>query len=120
MPEALVEAEGEYEIEYEGQASRLQRAEELVGVQRTLEIAAPFIQIDPGVIQVLKADEVIRLSAEINGVPNKVLRSPEEMEAIQAAQAEQEQQARMLEAVGQAAAAGKDAATAQAALPAGA
>lgn len=117
MPEALVEAEGEYEIEYEGQAARLQRSEELVGIQRTMEIAMPFIELDPGVLQVLKADEVIRLSAEINGVPTKVLRTPEEFEALQAQQAQQAAQAQMLEMAGQAAAAGKDAAQAGAALP---
>lgn len=119
MPEALVEAEGEYEIEYEGQAARLQRSEELVGIQRTLEIAAPFAQLDPGVLQVLKADEVIRLSAEINGVPQKVLRTPEEFEAIQAEQARQAQAAMAIEQMGQVATAGRDAAQAEAALPAG-
>ena len=118
LPAVLAEAEGEYEITYESPAMRFQRSEELVGIQRTLEIAAPFAQADPSVLAIFKPDEVIRLAAEINGAPTDILRTPDEMEEIQAQQAQQAQQQQMMESMAQAAPAMKDMAQAQAALPA--
>jgi hypothetical protein len=118
LPPVLAEAEGEYEITYESPAMRFQRSEELVGIQRTLEIAAPFAQADPSVLAIFKPEEVIRLAAEINGAPTSILRTPEEMEEIQEQQAQQAQQQQMMEGMAQMAPAVKDMAQAQAALPA--
>ena len=94
MPEALMEVEGEIEIEYVSPLNRAQRAEEGVAIMRTLEAVAPLAQIDPGVMDIFKPDEIARELAEINGVPAKILRSKEEVMAIkeeqfQAAQAQQ-------------------------------
>ena len=115
LPQILVEAEGEYEISYESPATRFQRSEELVGVQRTLEMAAPFMQLDPNVMSIFKPEEIIRLAAEINGAPTDILRTPEEMEELVAQQQQQAQQQQMLEALSQAAPAVKDLSQAQAA-----
>ena len=115
LPQLLVEAEGDYEISYESPATRFQRSEELVGIQRTLEMAAPFAQMDPSVLGIFKADEVIRLAAEINGAPADILRTPEEMDEIHQAQQQQAQQQQMLEAMTQVAPAAKDLAQAQSA-----
>jgi hypothetical protein len=115
LPQILVEAEGEYEISYESPATRFQRSEELVGVQRTLEIAAPFMQLDPNIMSIFKPEEIIRLAAEINGAPTDILRTPDEMEELVAQQQQQAQQQQMLEALSQAAPAVKDLSQAQAA-----
>jgi hypothetical protein len=118
MPGVLAEAEGEYDITYESPAMRFQRSEELVGIQRTLEIAMPFAQADPSILSIFKPNEIIRLAAEINGAPSDILHSPEEMDEIAAQQAQQAQQQQMMEAMQQIAPAAKDLAQAQAALPA--
>jgi len=118
MPGILLEAEGEYEIGYESPAMRHQRSEELLGVQRTLEIAMPFAQADPSILGIFKPDKIIRLAAEINGAPVEILRTPDELEELQAAQAQQMQQQQLLEGLTQAAPAMKDMAQAQAAAPA--
>jgi hypothetical protein len=115
LPTALIEARGEYEIEYETDAMRFQRSGQLSGTDRTLERAMALAAFDPSAIRILKADEVIRLSAEIEGAPSKILRTPEELEEVEAAAAEAEQAQAQLEQGAQAAAAAKDLAQAQAA-----
>ena len=94
-PPELVEARGDYRIEYTSPATRAQRSGELVGITRTIEIAAPWINSDPRYLEVLDGEQVIRLSAEVNGVPAKVVRTPEQFAKIMEAQdeaARQEQQ----------------------------
>jgi hypothetical protein len=88
MPEALMEVEGEIEIEYVSPLNRAQRAEEGVAIMRTLEAVAPLAQIDPGVMDIFRPDEIARELAEINGVPAKILRSKEEVMAIKEGQAQ--------------------------------
>ena len=119
LPQVLVEAEGEYEVSYESPAMRFQRSEELVGIQRTGEMALPFAQADPSILAIFKPDEIIRLAVEINGAPIEILRTPEEMEEIQAAMAQQQQAQQQMEALTQMAPAAKDMAQAQAATPTG-
>lgn len=116
MPQALIEAGGEYEIVYDSPMSRMQRAEELVGVQRTMELLAPFAQIDPTVLDIFDRDELARLTAEVSGVPTPVLRSPEALRQLRADRAEQEQQAMMMQAAQPLAGAMKDVAQANALL----
>jgi len=112
MPPELVEAGGEYEIVYDSPMSRMQRAEELVGVQRTMELLAPFAQINPEVLDVFDPDALARLTAEVSGVPTPVLRSQETVDAIRAQRAEQEQMAMAVQAAQPIAGAMKDAAQA--------
>ena len=89
MPQALLEAEGEYKIEYESPATRYQRSEELMGLQRTMEVFAPVIQLQPSLIEGVKWEDALRAGLEINGVPSAWITSKEELEAIRAAAAEQ-------------------------------
>lgn len=113
LPPALLEAQGEYDIEYESPATRMQRVEELVGVQRTIEIMAPFVQVDPGALEIFKADEVARLAADIQGVPASVLNTPEELAEIRQARQEAVEQQEQQAALQPGAAALKDASEAQ-------
>jgi hypothetical protein len=116
MPEIMIEAGGEYEIVYDSPMSRMQRAEELVGVQRTMELLAPFAQIDPTVLDVFNKDELARLTAEVSGVPMPILRSPREVQQIREQRAAQEQEAMAIQAAQPLAGAMKDAAQASALL----
>lgn len=95
MPEALVEAGGEVQIEYVSPLNRAQRAEEGVAILRTLEAVTPLAQIDPSVMMIFKPTEIARELSEINGVPAKILRSEEEVEAMKMEQ-QQEMQAQQL------------------------
>lgn len=116
MPPIMIEAQGEYEIEYESPINRLQRAEEVTGISRTLEVAAPFAQIDPTVLDVFNGPEVVRLAAEVNGVPNKVLFTKEQVAEIQRQRAQQQAEQQAIEQAAPAATALRDVAQAQALL----
>jgi hypothetical protein len=113
-PDTFGQSGAGYAIEYTSELSRAQRAGEGVGILRTIEALAPLAQIDPGVLDVLDPDEMARTLAEINGVPPRAIRSPEDVAALkdQRAQAQQAQQA--LAAAPVAAGAAKDLAQAQA------
>lgn len=116
LPGLLAEAQGEYEIEYESPLNRLQRSEEVVGISRTLETVAPFAQIDPSIMNVFNGAEVARLAAEVNGVPQKVLRTEDEVEAMMDAEREAAAEQQAVEQAQPAATALKDVAQAQALL----
>lgn len=98
MPPELIEAAGEYRIEYTSPARKAQRASEGLAIQRTLESIIPLAQINPRVMQVFDEVEVARELAEINGVPAKVMRSPEAVAAMDEQQAGQAEAAALLEA----------------------
>ena len=94
MPDSLREAGGVVDIEYVSPLNRAQRSEDGVAILRTLESMTPLAQIDPSVLDVFDPELVARELAEINGVPVKVMRTPEQVAAMkqQAAQAAQAQQ----------------------------
>jgi hypothetical protein len=98
MPEALAERGGEVGIEYVSPLNRSQRAEEGVAILRTLESVVPLAQIDPSVMMIFNPEMIARELAEINGVPAKILRSKEEVEAMKAQQAEQAEMQSLLQA----------------------
>ena len=114
LPPALVEAEGEYDIVYDSPMSRMQRAEELVGVQRTMELLTPFAQFNPDVMDVFDPDKLAQLTAEVSGVPTPVLRTPDQIGEVRTARQEQQQTQQMAEMAAPVAGAIKDVAQAQA------
>ena len=98
MPDALLEAGGMVEVEYVSPLNRAQRADEGVAILRTLESITPLAQIDPSVMLVFDPEAIARELADINGVPAKVMRTPEQIEALKEQQAEQQQAAALLQA----------------------
>lgn len=95
MPPELIEAEGEYEIEYESDATRMQRSDEVSAFLRLQELMTVFIQTDPTVLDKIDAMEAMEHYGHDLGVPQKIFRAEDEVEAMQAqrAQAAQAQQA---------------------------
>ena len=114
MPDKLRQAGGSVDIEYVSPLNRAQRADEGVAIMNTLQAIMPLAQIDPKVMMIFDPSAVARELAEINGVPAKVLRSAEDIAAMdqQAAQAQQAQN--LLQAAPVAASTVKDLAQAQA------
>ena len=98
MPPQLAEAGGRLDILYDSPLSRAQRSEEGVGILRTLEALTPMANVDPSVLQVINFEEAARVLASVNGAPRRIIRSPEEMEALKAQQVQQQQLATLLEA----------------------
>ena len=115
MPEALLEAEGEFEIEYESSATRMQQSDEVAAFQRLIEVAAPFIEQNPAIMSVFKSEDAVRHFGEILGVPSKLVNGEDEMREIHQQQQQAAQEAQMREDIPAAAGAARDIASAQAA-----
>ena len=113
MPDELIEAGGLVEIEYVSPLNRAQRAEEGVAIMRTLESVTPLAQIDPSVLDVFDPQAIARELADINGVPAKVIRSEEQLDAIKAQKAQAQQAQALLQAAPVASGVVKDLAQAQ-------
>lgn len=79
---------GPIEVEYVSPVVRAQRAGEVLGVARTVELLAPFAQAEPGLLDLFDADALARHVAEVNGVPAKVIRGAREVAAQRAGRAE--------------------------------
>jgi hypothetical protein len=91
MPPALVEAQGEYSIEYDSPLSRAQRAEEAAGLMRTLEMALNVVNVtqNPAPLDHFKWDTIIPEVGDIHGLPLRWMTSEEELAQIRAGRAEQ-------------------------------
>jgi hypothetical protein len=90
LPDILLEAEGEYDIEYVSPLSRAMKAEEGVGILRTLEMVQPIAAVDPGVMDNFDGDVITRLLADTNGAPTKILRSQDQIAALRDQRAQQQ------------------------------
>jgi hypothetical protein len=119
-PPVLLEAAGEYEIEYVSPAAQLQRAAELAGITRTIQLVEPLAENDPTVYDVFDPEEIARIGADINGAPSKALRTPEELEELRAQRAQAQQAAQQAEMAQMGAGAMKDGAQALRVLQGGA
>lgn len=113
MPQVLIDAGGELEIEYESPIMLAQRAGEGMAILNTLQAVTPLAQVDPSVLDPFDLQESARILAEVNGYPAKALRSKEDMEAIKEQKAQAAQAQQLLAAAPVAAGAVKDLAQAQ-------
>lgn len=100
MPDVLIEAQGEFDIEYDSPLSRSQRAEEASGWLRTLEAAIAYANTtqDLAVLDQFDTDVIYQQLAEINAVPPSWMRAPETVAAMRENRAQQQQQQQMVEA----------------------
>lgn len=112
-PQELVDAGGEYEIEYTSELSRMQKAGDGVAIARTLEQLSPIAQLDPSVFDDYDLKAMARKLGEVNGLPAECYKSEEEKQATQDAKAQQQQAAMLLEAAPIAGKTAKDLAQAQ-------
>lgn len=100
MPQALVEAKGDYRTEYDSPLSRAQRAEEASGVQRTVQSTLEIVNItqDPSPLDYFNWDEIIPATADINGVPASWMRDVKDVQKIRAGRAQAQEAQAMTQA----------------------
>lgn len=87
----------ELEIEYISPMAQAQRAQDAQGFLRTMEIIAPFAQIDPSLLDIFDPDATGRGISEINNVPFNWMRDPEQVEQIRAERKQQIEEQQALE-----------------------
>lgn len=99
MPQILVDAKGEYRVEYDSPLSRAQRAEEAAGLMRTIESTLNVVAVtqDPSPLDWFDWDEIIPDVSSINAVPMKWMKT---LDAVQELREQRAQQQQMM-AVGQ-------------------
>lgn len=96
------------DIEYEGPLIRAQRAQQLLGIERTIQLGAGLAAFAPDVWDNLDTDKVFRESGDISGIPQDLIRSMDDVVKIrQARQQQQQRQEELVIAAGGAEALGK-------------
>jgi len=108
MPPELEEIGGIVEIEYDSPLNQAMRAEEGANILRWAEASAPFIQADPRAARVAKGESIVRRLGDVFSVPQSCMRTEDELEQMDEAEAQQAQTAQILEAAPVAAGAAKD------------
>ena len=114
FPEVVREAGAWPVIDYENPLAQMARAESVQKSLRFVEAIVPLANVDQGVLDAIDADAMARGMAEEIGVKPSYLRTPEQVEAIRAQRAEQQQAAIDAELLKASAGAVKDLATASA------
>lgn len=88
-PESLAGAD--MKIEYLSPIAQAQRMTEMDSVMRSLQLALGMVEFDPMIIQNFDLDTIVReTSIDINRLPSKYLRSPEEIAGLRQAVAQQQ------------------------------
>jgi hypothetical protein len=111
MPDELVawyRAGGEHHIEYQSPLNMAQKAGAGVAIMNTMQAIAPLAQIDPKVMQRYNLDKAAERIGRINGVPEDIIRSDEEVAAMDAQSQQAAQAQQLLAAAPVAAGAAKD------------
>lgn len=79
-PESL--AEREYTVKYISPLARAQKLEEVTAIERLNANIANVAQVKPEVLDLIDEDAAVRVLGEALGVPNKVIRDSDDVEAI--------------------------------------
>lgn len=98
MPDELALAGGALDIEYDSPLTRAQRAEEGVGVLRTLETVGTIAQYDQSVLEEINYYRGLKIVADANGAPLSLFNTPEEKQAMAAQKQQQQDMALALQA----------------------
>jgi hypothetical protein len=114
MPDSLARSGGLIKVEYQSPLNRLQRAQDVIAIQRTVEQVVPIAEAGhPEIMDSFDWAKVGREIAEINGVRADLLLSPEQVASLQDQKAQQANAQALVQAAPQAAGAVKDIAQAR-------
>lgn len=97
MPEVLKKYAGHdiLDIEYEGPLARAQKLGELNALQKFMSFIAPISELKPEVLDNIDFDIATRETAEVSGVPSKILRDVNKVAEIREIRAKKIQEEKM-------------------------
>jgi len=100
-PPELVEARGQYKIEYDAPLNRAMRAEEGAGVMRTMQWAGEVAAQtqDPSIMDNFDIDVIIPEVADINAVPIRFIRDPKSVQALREGRKQAQDAAQLTQAL---------------------
>jgi hypothetical protein len=90
MPQALIEARGDYTVQYDSPLSRMARAEEASGFMRVMETLVPVINVtqDASILDRFDFDTIAVELSDIQAVPATWLHSDERLSNIRQSRAQ--------------------------------
>lgn len=91
MPEILIEAGGDLDIEYVGPLARSQKMDEVTGIQRAIEAIMQLAQVSPEVLDLVDVDKAGRTMSDRLGAPADMLRGAEQVDELRQARQQQQQ-----------------------------
>ncbi|MDZ4345713.1 MAG: portal protein [Candidatus Binatia bacterium] len=100
MPQILLAAQGQYQIEYDSPLSRAQKAENAAGLFRAVDWMAATINItqDPSPLDWVNWDEAVPAIMDIQAVPHRWQNSLDQVQAIREGRAQARQEQQMIDA----------------------
>jgi hypothetical protein len=113
MPPELIEAGGEFEIEFKSPIANSQKADEAIGASQTIQAAIEVSAFAPEIMDKVDVDEYMDIISEANGTPSRMVKSDEMVAQIREARAKEQQMAQMMEAAQPLSQAGLNAAKAE-------
>lgn len=76
------------DVEYVGPLAKAQKLNQLTGITRMYEAVSPLAQVKPDMLDRIDEDEVMKVAADLTGVPQKILRSDAQVKKIRDARSE--------------------------------
>lgn len=93
IPEAPADIQGaNLDVQYSSLVAKAQRTSEAQNLTRAFEVAAPFLQLDPGAADLINGDNALRFVLKIFGAPQELLRGEDEVQGRREARAEAQAQ----------------------------
>lgn len=99
---------GEHHVEYQSPLNLAQKAGAGIAIMNTMQAIAPLAQMDPNVLHRYNVEKAGELLGRINGVPEEIIRSDDEVKALAEQAAMNAQAQQLLAAAPVAASASKD------------
>lgn len=79
-----------YKIQYISPAKRMQQAEELQGIYTVMELTNGIAQVDPSVLDYIKADVLLKRAASLGGGPSEIIQDEDTVRGIREQRAAQQ------------------------------
>jgi hypothetical protein len=108
MPDILMQAGGDYEIEYTAPLNILQKAGQAASATQLINDAIPLASLDPSIMDNFDLDEYIQVMREARNAPSRMLHGPDEVKAIRESKAQAAQMQQIVAAAPQVAGSIKD------------
>lgn len=104
LPPELIEARGEYQITYQSDIVRALQTGELEAYRHWFNDVAPMAQVNPELLEIVDHEGILREAAEKRGIPQRHIRTDDQLSALREQKARQTAQAAVIPAAEQLAA----------------
>lgn len=96
IPESIVDrmmkGQDVYKVRFISPASQIRNAQELAGIQQTLQVASEIAQVKPDVLDLIDEDFTFRTMAQLSGAPTQMIKSTQQVAMARQQQAQMQQQ----------------------------